>query len=82
MRQLNHERIDLLKLDIEGAEMEVLKDMMRERLRPGVICVEYDQPVSPLQMLCSILGLLNYGYRLVFIDKFNLTFVLDGEIHH
>lgn len=34
--------LELLKLDIEGAEIEVLPSMLRDGLRPKQILVEYD----------------------------------------
>ena len=39
MRELGHDHIDLLKLDIEGAEFAVLEKMTAESVRPKIICV-------------------------------------------
>jgi FkbM family methyltransferase len=44
MRRLGHQQIDLLKLDIEGAEYDVLDEMFRADVYPVVLCVEFDQP--------------------------------------
>lgn len=41
LRQHGHDRIDLLKLDIEGAEYEVLEEMVDAGIRPRVILVEF-----------------------------------------
>jgi FkbM family methyltransferase len=40
-------RIDVLKLDIEGAESEVLDDMLRTVTRPIQVLVEYDELIAP-----------------------------------
>jgi FkbM family methyltransferase len=46
MRRLGHDRIDLLKLDIEGSEYEVLEALREARVEPTVICVEFHGPRS------------------------------------
>ena len=39
--ELGHSRIDLLKLDIEGAEYAVIEDLERLQLRPRQVLVEF-----------------------------------------
>jgi FkbM family methyltransferase len=41
MRELSHDRIDLLKMDVEGFEYEVLQAMLETSLRPTQIAVEF-----------------------------------------
>jgi FkbM family methyltransferase len=41
MRELSHDRIDLLKMDVEGGEYEVLHAMLETSLRPGQIVVTF-----------------------------------------
>lgn len=41
MQDLGHNRIDLLKMDIEGAEYEVLDDMLRSGIQPQILCIEF-----------------------------------------
>lgn len=41
MKDLGHARIDVLKLDVEGAEYAVIEDMRRSNVRPGQILVEF-----------------------------------------
>ena len=36
------DRIELLKLDIEGAEIEVIQDMLKNNILPIQICIEFD----------------------------------------
>jgi FkbM family methyltransferase len=41
MKELGHDHIDLLKMDIEGAEYEVIADIGASGIRPGQILVEF-----------------------------------------
>lgn len=75
MRDLGHDRIDLLKLDIEGAEHEVIASMLAGGIRPGIVAVEFDQPVPYRRMRDTFKKLLSSGYAFVKMDNLNLTFV-------
>jgi FkbM family methyltransferase len=77
MAELGHDHIDLLKLDIEGAEHETIRALLRDGLRPAVLCVEFDQP-EPLALgRATTAALRAAGYDLVKVDCFNLTFIHD-----
>ncbi len=41
MTELGHDKIDVLKMDIEGAEYEVVEDLIRSRIVPDQILVEF-----------------------------------------
>jgi FkbM family methyltransferase len=41
MRELSHDRVDLLKMDIEGFEYEVIESMLDTAVRPVQIAVEF-----------------------------------------
>ena len=41
MRQLGHDQIDILKMDIEGAEYDVINDISMSDTRPKQILVEF-----------------------------------------
>lgn len=41
MQRLNHERIDLLKMDIEGAEYEVIEDIVSSRVPVMQVLIEF-----------------------------------------
>lgn len=41
MEELRHTHIDLLKMDIEGAEYGVIEDLAQASIRPGQILVEF-----------------------------------------
>ena len=42
MNELNHNNIDLLKLDIEGSECDVLDKMLDDNILPKYLCIEFD----------------------------------------
>jgi len=46
MRQLGHTRIDVLKMDIEGAEYGVIENLVQERIPVGQILVEFHHRLS------------------------------------
>ncbi|MCC7162383.1 MAG: FkbM family methyltransferase [Anaerolineae bacterium] len=71
MQENGHTRLDLLKLDIEGAEYRVLDSVLADNLDVSVICVEYDEYLTPLdsdyltRIKASVERLVSAGYDLV-----------------
>jgi FkbM family methyltransferase len=41
MHELDHRRVDILKMDIEGAEYDVIDDLCKSDIRPGQILIEF-----------------------------------------
>ena len=78
MSDLGHTHLDLLKLDIEGAEHAVLENMMKEKIVPTILCVEFDEVIVTNRYdkaICQIAALLRYGYALVDEKDWNFTFL-------
>jgi FkbM family methyltransferase len=79
---LNIRKVDILKLDIEGAEYAVLKNMVASELRPGILCVEFDEIINPLdgdfmeRILDAVRMLKGAGYRLRHVEDSNALFLL------
>ncbi len=48
MQRNGHSRLDLLKLDIEGAEYKVLDSIFADRIECTILCVEFDEYWNPL----------------------------------
>ena len=63
MAEQGDERVDLLKLSVEGSEYEILSDVLSKHLPVGVLCVEFAQP-APLAKIRRQIGALEAdGYR-------------------
>jgi FkbM family methyltransferase len=76
MSSLGHDHVDLLKMDIEGAEYEVLQWMLANRLYPSVLLVEFDQPAPFRRTVETVREWQRVGYELVSIRGWDYTFVL------
>ena len=88
MQTLGHTDLTLLKLDVEGAEYEVLGSILESDIRPAVLCIEFDEGYRPLDdgYLSRIQNMVSrvkaQGYRLTYIDRWNTTFIhghVDGK---
>jgi FkbM family methyltransferase len=75
MLELGHDHLDLFKVDVEGAEHDVIRALLDAGLRPGVLCTEIDRPVGPLRFWTTIRRIRAAGYSLVAVDDWNFTFV-------
>lgn len=75
MRSLGHTRLDLLKMDIEGAEWQVLETLIEDRVSVGILCVEFDQPAAFWRIMRMVKRLRSAGYSLVAVDGWNYAFV-------
>jgi FkbM family methyltransferase len=79
MAELGHDRIDLLKLDIEGAEYEVLRTALDEQIPIRILCVEFHKNPSIEAMIDSARALAGAGFEAVAVDGFDATFVAAAQ---
>jgi len=75
MRKLGHDRIDLLKIDIEGSWGRVLSRMLADGIHPHVLCVEFDSPAPLPRVRKTVRALQKAGYELTRRDKENCVFL-------
>lgn len=82
MRELGHQKLDILKLDVEGAEYEVIDSILEDRIDVDLLFVEYDEFHSKRyegyreRIRASVKKLQAHGYQLVAVKpKCNYTFV-------
>jgi len=71
MKELGHQHIDILKMDIEGAEYGVIEDLERCGIRPGQILVEFHHrfpEVGIAKSIHSISLLKRMGYGLYHVS--------------
>jgi FkbM family methyltransferase len=68
--------IDVLKIDVEGAEPDVLAGLELARHRPRVILVEAVNPINPEAAVAAWEPMLtSQGYAFVFFDNLNRFYV-------
>ena len=75
MLNLKIEHVDLLKIDIEGAEYSVIDDLVLMRTNVKQICVEFDQPIPPWRTERAFQKLYLAGYAPVEAWGLNWLFV-------
>lgn len=75
MKELNHQHIDYLKLDIEGAEFEVVENIIEEGIDINAIYIEYhyansENPLKNVQKIHhSLQRLISSGFQIIHNDK-------------
>ncbi len=82
MRELGHEHIDILKMDIEGAEYDVIDDIYKSGIRPRQLLVEFHHRFPGLGVRKTIKAatcLRSMGYRLFSISATNEEFSFIRE---
>ena len=74
-RRLTHDHVDLLKIDVEGAEYDVIDDMLFSGLRVDQFAVEFDQPSPPWRTERFIAKLHGAGYHLIDVSGLNCLLI-------
>jgi FkbM family methyltransferase len=81
MQQLGDTSIDLLKMDIEGGEYAVIRDMVAAKLLPRLLLVEFDEAHTPIdgeantRIKHHIEILVQAGMRCIAVDGCNASFI-------
>ena len=80
MEEHCHDKIDLLKLDIEGAEIEVLNKMLDDKIYPKYLLIEFDlllknkDPKNSTKQLIERM-ITKENYKILKNDNLNITFI-------
>lgn len=72
VKRLGHHYIDILKMDIEGAEYNVIKDMLQTKIFPKQILVEFHhffRSMSILQTIRTTILLWLKGYKIFSVSE-------------
>jgi FkbM family methyltransferase len=72
MKYNQHTYIDLLKIDIEGAEYEVIKDVISSGIMIKQLLIEFHhrfQEIGISQTITAIKNLEKYGYKLIYVNQ-------------
>lgn len=87
LQELSLETVDLLKMDIEGAEYRVIADIVSSGPLPRVLCLEFDELQTPMDSGWSariretVASLGQSGYVLAgIVHKGNYSFVRDERL--
>lgn len=81
MKKQNDESIDLLKMDIEGGEYAIIRDLVSSNLLPRLLLIEFDEIHTPqdenafMRIKEHIELLIGAGMNCIFVDGCNITFV-------
>jgi hypothetical protein len=80
MEEYKHKKIDLLKLDIEGSEIDVVNQMLDDNIYPKYLCIEFDLYLKnkDKEGLTKELveRLIGVGYKVIHNENMNITFML------
>jgi FkbM family methyltransferase len=78
MEKRGDNKIDLLKLDIEGAEIKVLNNMLDNEIYPRYLCIEFDlfRCKKDINNETAVIldRLKKIGYVVLLDDDYNITF--------
>jgi FkbM family methyltransferase len=85
MRELGHQRIDVLKMDIEGGEYGVIDDLVESGLPIGQILVEFHHNFRSVPLSRTVLAvraLRGLGYRVFHVSdrSYELSFIHESLI--
>ena len=76
MREMGHRRLDLLKLDIEGAEYQVIESLLADKTEVDILCIEFDESAANHldtkyldRIESSLRSLLDAGFRVIAKEK-------------
>ena len=80
---LGHEHVDILKIDIEGTEYAVLRDMLNSSLRPAQLLVEFHHRFPGLSVVDTVqavgsLRQAGYGLARISSSGREYTFILKS----
>jgi FkbM family methyltransferase len=81
MAQQDDATVALLKMDIEGAEYTVIRDMLASGLLPRILLIEFDEAHTPLDSDAGlriedhIRQLVREGMRCIAVEGCNATFI-------
>lgn len=75
MNRNNHGALDLLKLDIEGAEFDVIDSIVEDEIPIKILCIEFHPNEGKNRVQAAITKLENYGFAVVAREGLDFTFL-------
>lgn len=80
MKELGHDHLDLLKLDIEGAEYAVLDGLIEAGITPSVLCVDVHKVGTVAEMAALVARLREIDLRPVHVYRSDVTLVASSRL--
>ncbi len=85
MQELGHRHVDLIKMDIEGAEYEVIEGMKANNIKPSQLLVEFHhrfKDVGAKKTVRAVKTLRAMGYKVFHVSKTGeeISFIKDELI--
>jgi FkbM family methyltransferase len=83
LKKLNVPRFKLIKIDIEGMEYEVINSIIKSKVLPDVLCVDFDETNIALDLEAearirnTIELLMNNGMKPIWVEGDSATFVSE-----
>jgi FkbM family methyltransferase len=78
MSELGHDRLDLLKLDVEGAEYAVLDSLVEDGIQPKVLLIDLHPNPTLEHAVSAAQSLFDRGYAAVYVHRSDVTFVHES----
>jgi len=77
MREYGHTQLDLLKLDVEGAEYEVIENILAEKLKIKLLCVEFhlSDQYGYREIAATLQKLEQHQYRVIAREELDITLI-------
>lgn len=82
MQELGHRHLDILKMDVEGAEYAILADMLSAGIRPRQLLVEFHHRFPSIgfaKTQATIAALRDVGYRILNVGQVGLDYSFMHE---
>lgn len=80
MKELGNKKVDIIKLDVEGAAYAVVDDVLKAGLDIDQILFECDMPTPPWTIQATLENLFRHGYSLFYVEGLNFGFVRNSAI--
>jgi FkbM family methyltransferase len=85
MKKLNHDNIDLLKMDVEGSEYEILEEIISMPDKPAQLLVEFHHRFPEIgidRTIACIKDLRQVGYKVLSVSATGreISFIHDSQL--
>ncbi|HEX2606578.1 MAG TPA: FkbM family methyltransferase [Flavisolibacter sp.] len=76
MKANGHKKLDLFKMDIEGAEYEVIDSILQDNIEIKVLCIEFHKTNNSIKIIQEAINKLeNKGYRMFAREHLDISFI-------